>query len=199
MSSFNNHTGNGLSRSRLAIFVSGGGTTFVNLADSIAQSRLSAGIDLVLANRECLGIDRAQQREIPSQVVIREHGESVESYSERLFQICRDREIDLVVLGGFLSRLSLPEDFHQRVVNIHPSLIPAFCGQGMYGHHVHEAVLDRGCQVSGCTVHFCDNEYDHGPIIGQSVVPVLDGDTPESLAARVFEAECELYPRAIQA
>ncbi|MBX3437151.1 MAG: phosphoribosylglycinamide formyltransferase, partial [Planctomycetaceae bacterium] len=86
----------------------------------------------------------------------------------------------------------------QRVMNIHPALIPAFCGQGMYGHRVHEAVLARGCKVSGCTVHFADNEYDHGPIILQRCVPVIDDDSPETLAARVFAAECEAYPAAIR-
>jgi folate-dependent phosphoribosylglycinamide formyltransferase PurN len=83
-------------------------------------------------------------------------------------------------------------------MNIHPALIPAFCGKGMYGHKVHEAVLSRGCKVSGCTVHYADSQYDHGPIIMQRCVPVLDGDTPDSLAARVFEAECEAYPEAIR-
>jgi folate-dependent phosphoribosylglycinamide formyltransferase PurN len=83
-------------------------------------------------------------------------------------------------------------------MNIHPALIPSFCGKGMYGHHVHEAVIARGCKVSGCTVHFADSQYDHGPIISQRCVPVLEGDTPVSLAARVFEAECVAYPEAIR-
>ena len=102
------------------------------------------------------------------------------------------------MLAGFLARLEIPADFAQRVINIHPALIPAFCGHGMHGRHVHAAVLERGCAVSGCTVHFCDNEYDHGPIILQQCVPVADDDTPETLAARVFEAECTAYPEAIR-
>jgi phosphoribosylglycinamide formyltransferase-1 len=101
--------------------------------------------------------------------------------------------------SGFLKRITVPEDYAHRVTNIHPALIPAFCGEGMYGHHVHEAVLDYGAKLSGCTVHFADNQYDHGPVILQRAVPVLDDDTPDSLAARVFQAECEAYPEALQA
>ena len=106
--------------------------------------------------------------------------------------------VDLVVMGGFLKRLTIPDDFANRVINIHPALIPAFCGKGFYGHHVHEAVLEYGAKLSGCTVHFADNQYDHGPVILQKAVPVLDDDTPDTLAARVFEAECEAYPEALQ-
>jgi len=102
------------------------------------------------------------------------------------------------VLGGFLKRLTIPEDFTNRVVNIHPALIPAFCGEGMYGHRVHEAVLQYGVKLSGCTVHFADNQYDHGPVILQKAVPVLDDDTPDSLQKRVFQAECQAYPEAIR-
>jgi phosphoribosylglycinamide formyltransferase-1 len=107
--------------------------------------------------------------------------------------------VKLVVMGGFIQHVLIPADFEHRVVNIHPSLIPAFCGKGYYGRHVHEAVLAYGAKLSGCTVHFVDNEYDHGPIVLQRAVPVLDADTPDSLAARVFAAECEAYPAAIRA
>jgi folate-dependent phosphoribosylglycinamide formyltransferase PurN len=101
-------------------------------------------------------------------------------------------------MGGFLKQVAIPADFVNRVINIHPSLIPAFCGHGYYGHHVHEAVLQYGAKLSGCTVHFVDNDYDHGPIILQRSVPVLDEDTPESLAARVFAQECIALPEAIR-
>jgi phosphoribosylglycinamide formyltransferase-1 len=97
-----------------------------------------------------------------------------------------------------LTFVPIPSDFENRVLNIHPALIPAFCGRGFYGHHVHEAVLLYGAKVSGCTVHFVDNQYDHGPILLQRVVPVLDHDTPDTLAARVFEAECQAYPEALR-
>jgi folate-dependent phosphoribosylglycinamide formyltransferase PurN len=101
-------------------------------------------------------------------------------------------------MGGFLKHVLIPADFEHRVMNIHPGLIPAFCGQGFYGHHVHQAVLDYGVKISGCTVHFADNQYDHGPIILQRTVPVLDEDTPDTLAARIFEQECEAYPEAVR-
>jgi folate-dependent phosphoribosylglycinamide formyltransferase PurN len=105
---------------------------------------------------------------------------------------------DLVVLAGFMSLIDVPADFQNRIINVHPALIPAFCGHGMYGHHVHEAVINYGAKVSGATVHFVDSEYDHGPIILQGTVPVLDNDTPDTLAERVQALERELYPQAIQ-
>lgn len=100
-------------------------------------------------------------------------------------------------MGGFLKHVLIPADFENRVINIHPALIPAFCGRGMYGRHVHQAVLDYGAKISGCTVHFVDDQYDHGPIILQRTVPVLEDDTGEDLAHRVFDAECEALPEAL--
>ena len=119
-------------------------------------------------------------------------------YSDAVFAHIRRVNPHVVVMGGFLKLVHIPADFQGRVMNIHPALIPAFCGQGFYGHRVHQAVLDCGCKMTGCTVHFVDQEYDHGPIILQAPVRVHDNDTAETLAARVFEAECELYPRAIR-
>ena len=119
-------------------------------------------------------------------------------WSDAAFAVCREADADLVVLAGFLSLVVVPDDFTLRVLNIHPSLIPAFCGKGFYGHRVHEAAIERGVRVSGCTVHLVDNQYDHGPIILQRTVPVASGDSPDELAARVFEAECEAYPEAIR-
>ena len=108
----------------------------------------------------------------------------------------REVEADLVVLAGYLCLLRVPPDFENRVMNIHPALIPSFCGKGLYGMKVHEAVLARGSKLSGCTVHFADNLYDHGPIIVQKTVPVLEDDTPQTLAARVYQAECQAFPEA---
>jgi formyltetrahydrofolate-dependent phosphoribosylglycinamide formyltransferase len=119
-------------------------------------------------------------------------------FSRAVFDPCREAGADLVCLAGFLHLLEIPDDFRLRVLNIHPALIPAFCGKGFHGLHVHRAALEAGVKVSGCTVHFADNEYDHGPIVLQRVVPVLDDDTPEGLAARVFAQECEAYPEAIR-
>ncbi len=184
---------------RLVVLISGGGTTLVNLCRRIAAGSLKAQIPLVISSRpDAGGIERARQHGLEVAVCHRKEFSSTSSHSEAIFQLCRSHQADLVICGGFLSLLEVPEDFRNRVLNIHPSLIPAFCGKGFYGHHVHEAAIQRGVQFSGCTIHFVDNEYDHGPIILQRVVPVLPDDTPDALAQRVFEAECEAYPEAIE-
>ncbi len=182
----------------IAVLISGGGTTLDNLLSKIDSGKLAAEVRLVIASRECRGAENATQAGLRTLVITSKSFGSVETYSETVFQECRQAGVELVVLAGFLSRLSIPGDFTNRVMNIHPALIPSFCGKGMYGHRVHQAVIDRGCKVSGCTVHFADNEYDHGPIILQRCVPVLDDDSADSLQARVFAAECEAYPEAIQ-
>jgi phosphoribosylglycinamide formyltransferase-1 len=114
-----------------------------------------------------------------------------------MFDAIRGSGARWVIMGGYLEHLLIPVDFENRVVNIHPSLIPAFCGKGMYGLHVHQAAIDFGVKISGCTVHFVDNQYDHGPILMQRVCEVLEGDTAETLQKRVFELECEALPEAI--
>jgi len=184
---------------RLAVLISGGGTTLANLVATIRTGELSAEVSLVVASRpDCGGIAKAQAAGIECQVVARRDFDSTEAFSDAIFQCCRAVNADLVICAGFLVLLKIPHDFHLRVMNIHPALVPSFCGKGMHGAKVHAAVLDRGCKVSGCTVHFVDNEYDHGPIIVQRTVPVLDDDTPDTLAARVFEQECLAYPEAIR-
>lgn len=184
---------------RLGVLISGGGTTMANFLKRIGDGGLDAEIRVVIATRAgCGGVDRARQAGLKTVVIPRREYSDVDSFSAAVFAQLRDAEVDLVTLAGFLSLLSIPDDFQYRVMNIHPGLIPSFCGTGFYGHHVHEAVLARGVKVSGCTVHFADNVYDHGPIIVQSCVPVLDDDTPETLAARIFETECDIYPRAIE-
>ncbi len=186
-------------RPRLVVLISGGGTTLRNLLAQMDAGRLSAEIPLVLSSTPAAkGLDFARDRGIPTQVIERCSVESPEAFSEAVFGACRAASPHFVVMGGFLKHVLIPPDFENRVLNIHPGLIPAFCGKGMYGHHVHEAVLKYGAKVSGCTVHFVDNQYDHGPIILQRVVPVESGDTQDSLAARVFEAECEAYPEALR-
>lgn len=184
---------------RLAILISGGGTTMTNIADHIARGELAAEIGLVIASHDrCGGIAKATERGLTTRVFDRKQYDSVDSFSQGVFATIREVGCGLVCLGGFLSLLRIPEDYAGRVMNIHPALLPSFGGKGYYGHRVHEAVLAQGCKVSGCTVHFADNEYDHGPIIAQRCVPVMDADTPDSLAARVFEQECEAYPHAIE-
>ena len=185
---------------RIVVLISGGGTTLQNLIRTMDEGRLSIEIPLVISSDpKAGGIRFAKDAGIPVATVKREAFDSQGAFSEDVFARCREVGADLVVLGGFLKRITIPEDFTNRVTNIHPGLIPAFCGEGMYGHHVHEAVLRYGAKLSGCTVHFADNQYDHGPVILQKAVPVLDDDTPDTLAARVFEAECEAYPEALQA
>ncbi len=184
---------------RLAALISGGGTTVTNLHDRIRDGRLKAEIAVVIASRpDCGGIARAEAAGLPVRVIDRKQFASVEAFSEAVFSAVDDSRADLVTLAGFLCLLRIPDRYRLRVMNIHPSLIPAFSGQGYHGRHVHAAAIERGVKVSGCTVHFADNEYDHGPILVQRTVPVLDGDGPADLAARVFAAECEAYPEAIR-
>lgn len=184
---------------RLAVLLSGQGTTLQNLLDLSSAARLPARVEIVIANRGgAYGLVRAEQAGVPTAVVERSGCSSREEFSERIFGACREARVDLVCLAGFLQLIVIPPDFANRVMNIHPALIPAFCGKGFYGHHVHEAVLAYGAKISGCTVHFADNVYDHGPIILQRAVPVLEDDTPQTLAARVFEEECVAYPDAIR-
>jgi formyltetrahydrofolate-dependent phosphoribosylglycinamide formyltransferase len=184
---------------RLAVLLSGNGTTLQNFLDRIADGRLRAEVVLVVSNRaDAFGLERARRAGIATAVIERAGCDSRDEFGRHIFDLCRMAGGDLVCLAGFLQLLPVPDDFAGRVINIHPALIPAFCGKGYYGHRVHEAALEVGVKVSGCTVHFADNVYDHGPIILQRVVPVLDDDTPDTLAARVFEQECEAYPEAIR-
>jgi formyltetrahydrofolate-dependent phosphoribosylglycinamide formyltransferase len=184
---------------RLAVLLSGGGTTLQNFIDRIADGRLRAQIGIVISNHaDAFGLIRAERAGIPTTVIERGEFNTREAFSQRIFASCREARIHLVCLAGFLQLIHIPDDFQGHVMNIHPALIPAFCGKGYYGHHVHEAALAYGVKVSGCTVHFADNVYDHGPIILQRTVPVREDDTPDTLAARVFEQECEAYPEAIR-
>jgi formyltetrahydrofolate-dependent phosphoribosylglycinamide formyltransferase len=184
---------------RLVVLISGGGTTLANLLAKIKVGQLDAQILLVVSsNPKARGLQIAQSSGIATRVIDRKSFDTVEAYSQAVFDACRATGAQWVVMAGFLTFAPIPPDFENRVLNIHPALIPAFCGKGFYGHRVHEAVLEYGAKISGCTIHFVDNQYDHGPIILQKVVPVLDDDTPDALAARVFQAECEAYPEALR-
>lgn len=179
--------------------MSGSGTTLQNLIDVIAAGKLDAKIQIVIASRPNIqAIQRARQAELATEIVDRRQYTDVASFSRRVFELIDNADVDLVCLGGWLCLLDLPEKWRGRVMNIHPALLPSFGGKGMYGHHVHEAVLAYGCKVSGCTVHFVDQTYDTGPIIIQRTCPVLEDDTPQTLAARVFEQEKLAYPQAIR-
>jgi formyltetrahydrofolate-dependent phosphoribosylglycinamide formyltransferase len=184
---------------KLAVLVSGGGTTLQNLLDVIAAGQLNAEVRVVIGSREGLkGLQRAADAKVMSFVVDRRQFDSLEAFSEQVFRLIDDAEADLVVLGGWLALLRIPQRYAGRVINIHPALLPSFGGKGMYGRRVHEAVIAHGCKVSGCTVHFVDDQYDNGPIILQRTCEVRDDDTPETLAARVFEQEKIAYPEAIR-
>lgn len=184
---------------KLAVLISGGGTTLTNFLKKQAAGELDIEVPLVIASRQdCGGIAKAEAAGLRCEVIRRRDYENKNDFSAAIFDLCRAAEVDLVTLAGWLSLIHIPDDFKNRVMNIHPALIPAFCGHGFYGHKVHEAVVERGAKITGCTVHFADNEYDHGPIIGQMAVPVKGTDTPDQVAANVFQAECELYPQMIQ-
>ncbi|MBN1555287.1 MAG: phosphoribosylglycinamide formyltransferase [Phycisphaerae bacterium] len=182
---------------RLGVLLSGGGRTMVNL---LQAPDLPAEIAVVIASRPCKGIDRAKDAGLAVHLVpYQEYGpERLEDYSAGIAEHLDAAGVDLVILAGFLSMWIIPPNYVGRVMNIHPALLPGFGGHGMYGRRVHEAVLAAGCKVSGCTVHFVTNDYDEGPIIVQKTVPVFDTDTPDALAARVFEQECAAYPEAIR-
>jgi phosphoribosylglycinamide formyltransferase 1 len=184
---------------RLAVLISAGGSTLQNLIDRIADGRLAAEIvQVVSSSPNVLGVERSLRAGLSTTVVTRQEAGSRENFSRRIFEHCRQARAELVCMAGFLQLITIPDDFQNRVMNIHPALIPAFCGKGFFGHRVHEAVIASGVKVTGCTVHFADNQYDHGPIILQRVVPVLDDDNPDTLAQRVYEQECEAYPEAIR-
>jgi formyltetrahydrofolate-dependent phosphoribosylglycinamide formyltransferase len=183
----------------IAVLISGGGTTLKNLLARIDQGSLPVEVRLVISSHpDAAGLNAPRERGIATTVVRPADYADVADFSQAVFGPCRELGIELVVMGGFLKFVPIPPDFENRVMNIHPGLIPAFCGRGFYGLRVHQAVLDYGAKVSGCTVHFVDNEYDHGPIILQRVVEVHDDDTAESLQQRVFEQECAAYPEAIR-
>jgi formyltetrahydrofolate-dependent phosphoribosylglycinamide formyltransferase len=184
----------------LAVLLSGGGRTLQNFIDLRRAGRLPIQIPLVIGSRpDIRGLERARQANIPQvHAISRKDHPSVAEFSRRVFSLCDEHKIDLICLAGWLSLLDIPDGYNDCIMNIHPALLPAFGGKGMFGHHVHQAVIDHGCKVSGCTVHFCDNAYDTGPIIIQRTCPVLDDDTPDTLAKRVFEEEMIAYPEAIR-
>lgn len=184
----------------IAVLISGGGTTLRNMIERQNNENLPIDIRLVISsNPTAKGLRYATEANIPTLVVEKKKGLAPTDYEQHMFEPCRAAGVRYVVMAGFLKHVTIPADFANRVINIHPSLIPAFCGQGMYGLKVHQAAIDYGVKISGCTVHFVDNHYDHGPIIGQWPVPVRDDDTAESLQARVFAAECAAYPAVLRA
>ncbi len=183
----------------IAVLISGSGTTLKNLIDRSADGRLAGELRLVVSSHpRAGGLGFAKDAGIPTRIVESRGPRDARRFSEAVFAACRTAGVDLVVMGGFLKHVLISDDFVGRVINIHPSLIPAFCGQGFYGERVHAAVIEAGVKLSGCSVHFVDDQYDHGPLILQRAVPVMEGDTPATLARRVFAVECDALPEAIR-
>jgi phosphoribosylglycinamide formyltransferase 1 len=183
----------------LAVLLSGSGTTLQNFIDRIADGSLPARVTVVLSSRsDAGGLERARRAGIPAIPFSRKEFPDVDRFNDALHEKLRRHRFDLIVLAGFLSPFQLRGIYKARVINVHPALIPAFSGTGWYGMKVHRGVIESGVKVTGCTVHFADEEYDHGPIILQEPVRVLDDDTPETLSARVQEAERRIYPEAIR-
>ena len=184
---------------RLGILISGSGRTMVNINELIKHKELNAEISTVISSRsETAGVEKAKAANLPLEIIRKKDFPDLDSFSEKIRKNLLAAKVDLVIQAGWMCLWKIPLKLENRVMNIHPALLPAFGGQGMWGHHVHEAVLKAGCKISGCTVHFCTNEYDKGPIILQRACPVMDNDNPEALAARVFEQECVAYPEAIR-
>jgi phosphoribosylglycinamide formyltransferase-1 len=186
-------------RLSIAVLISGTGRTLKNLLERTEAGTLAVDIRLVIASTsQAKGLQYAEQANIPILIVERKDHDSREAFSQAIFHHCDEADVDYVVLAGYIKLLAIPDVYKNRVLNIHPSLIPAFAGKGYFGDYVHQAVLQYGAKVTGCTVHFVDNEYDHGPVFLQKVVEVSESDTVSSLNDRVFEIERIAYPEAIQ-
>ncbi len=190
------------SKVKIAVLGSGGGTNCQALIDAQKRGEIIGGeIVYILASKpDAYILERAKQNGIETGVLVRKDYSSTEEYSDKLIEILKEKEIDLVVLAGFMTITSesFTKAFENRIINVHPALIPSFCGKGFYGLHVHEAALARGVKLSGATVHFVNEVCDGGPIILQKAVEVKEGDTPETLQRRIMEqAEWKILPEAV--
>ena len=185
---------------RLALFISGTGGNALNLLRACREGRVPALPVLGLASTaKAGGVPRLEAEGLPVKAIVRKDFASDEAFSEACYQVAEEAGAELICLCGWLKKLTVPPRWEGRILNIHPGLLPRFGGPGMYGMHVHRAVLEAGEAESGATVHLVDAEYDHGRMLGQLRVPVLSGDTPEDLQRRVYAAEMELYPKALRA
>ncbi len=182
---------------RLGVLLSGGGRTLLNLHELMNSGDLPAEVGVVIASRQCKGVERCTDAGMDVKVIPYKDMPDLETYSNAIAKLLDDANVDLVLLAGFLSMWIIPDRYAGKVLNIHPALLPSFGGKGMFGHHVHEAVVAAGCKISGCTVHFVTNEYDAGPILVQKTVAISDTDSPDDVAAKVFILECQAYPEAI--
>ncbi len=174
---------------KMAVLISGSGRTLDNFHERSIDGRLQAKIEVVVSNvAGVLGLEKAEKYGYPA---------FHESDNGKINDIISQYDVDIVCLAGYLKLYTPPENLLKRVINIHPSLIPSFCGDGYYGHHVHSNVKKRGCTVTGCTVHFANENYDEGPIILQRAVDIDYEDDVDTIAAKVFEIECQAFPEAI--
>jgi len=182
---------------RVAVLLSGSGTSLENLFEHIDRGLPAEVVCVLSSKKSAFGLERAERHDVPAIAIPRREHPDVGSFNDALHAALERFEPDLVCLLGFLSPFELRGRYAGRALNVHPALIPAFSGKGFYGHHVHEAVLEKGVKLTGATVHFVSEGYDEGPILLQSAIEVLDEDTPESLAQRVQALERELVPKAI--
>ena len=184
---------------QIAVLLSGSGTSLENLLEKIDAGEVPGEVRVVIASKtKAFGLERARRRGIPAVPIPRKQHPDVSEFNDAIHAVLERYDIDLVLLLGFLSPFETRGRFEGRTMNVHPALIPAFCGKGYYGHRVHEEVIESGVKLTGATVHFVDAEYDHGPIILQEAVEVRDDDTPESLAERVQAVERRLVPEAVR-
>jgi phosphoribosylglycinamide formyltransferase-1 len=185
----------------IAVLISGTGRTLKNLIDKVEAGKLDVDIRLVVSSSErAAGLQFAEQNNIPIAIVKSSEYSETKEFSDVVFDACRKAKVDYVAMAGYLKLLEIPSDFEDKVLNIHPSLLPKFGGKGFYGRHVHHAVLTAQEEISGATVHFVNNKFDDGPIILQETVKVYPRDTIETLSDRVLqEAEFVAYPKALQA
>ena len=186
---------------RIAVLCSGGGSNLQAIIDAVEAGKIDGEIVLVIANAsKAYALERARNHGTPAMFISKKQAGSTEAFNDEILRQLQAVNAELVVLAGYLPIVGgqIVRAYEHRIINIHPALIPSFCGVGMYGHHVHEAVLAYGAKISGATTHFVDEQVDHGGVIMQKSVPVLEGDTAEALAARVLEVEHEILPESVR-
>ncbi len=186
---------------RIAVFASGRGTDLQSIIDAIEAGKLDARIVMVLSNKkDAMALERARKHGIPAVYLSSKDFDKRDEFVSTMLGELERHGANFIALAGYLRKVppEVIQKYRNRIVNIHPALLPSFGGRGMYGMRVHEAVIEYGCKVTGVTIHIVDEHYDHGPVVAQRCVEVRDDDTPETLAARVLEVEHQLYPEVLQ-
>jgi len=185
----------------IAVFASGRGSNLMAILKAIEEGKLKARVVVVISNKSSAGaLEIARSKGIDALHISRRQFSSDREYADKILSELRKRNVELIVLAGYMKKIpaEVVSEYRNRILNIHPALLPSFGGQGMYGINVHKAVIESGVKITGVTVHIVDEEYDHGPIVLQRAVEVKDDDTPETLAERVLKVEHEVYPEAIR-